>query len=35
MTLNDWVEILGVITVVMIIAVCVWMVVSLFRDGDR
>ena len=35
MTLNDWVEILGVITVVMITAVCVWMVVSLFRDGDR
>ena len=29
MTLNDWVEILGVITVVMITAVC------LFRDGDR
>jgi uncharacterized membrane protein YhdT len=35
MTLNDWVEILGVITVVMIMAVCLWMVVSLFRDGDR
>ena len=35
MTLNDWVEILGVITTVMIIAVCVWMVVGLFRDGDQ
>ena len=35
MTLNDWVEILGVITVVMITAVCLWMVVGLFRDGDR
>ena len=35
MTLNDWVEILGVITTVMIMAVCLWMVVSLFRDGDR
>ena len=35
MTLNDWVEIVGVITTVMIIAVCVWMVVGLFRDGDQ
>ena len=35
MTLNDWVEIVGVITVVMIMAVYLWMVVSLFRDGDR
>lgn len=35
MTLNEWVEIVGVITTVMIIAVCAWMVISQFWDGDR
>ena len=35
MTLNDWVEIAGVITTVMIIGICIWMVVGLFRDGDQ
>lgn len=35
MTLNEWVEILGVITTVMVVLVCIWMMVEVFRDGDR
>ena len=35
MTLNDWVEILGVITTAGIAIVCVWLIFSEFRDGDR
>jgi hypothetical protein len=35
MTLNEWVEIVGVITTGVITVVCVWMVVEQFRDGDQ
>jgi len=35
MTLNDWVEILGVITVVIIVVVVVGLVISQFWRGDQ
>jgi hypothetical protein len=35
MTLNDWVEILGVTTTAGIVIVCVWLIFSEFWRGDR
>ena len=35
MTLNDWVEILGVVATAGIVIVCAWMILAQFRDGDQ